>query len=151
VGSNPFLGRRYLLLGRQNLCFTAMNVINGSPNCVLFCFMGRQLPNVENTDLETHIFVFSFHQNSIKITFLGNSGISANACNIYNKISFSNLNLHWSLLLIIQVTLCYMRFLVLDWNSDISKERILKFTYLSGLVLSLNSLHANQFLGSHLV
>ncbi len=27
---------------------SSMNVINVSPNCVLFCFMGRQLPNVEN-------------------------------------------------------------------------------------------------------
>jgi len=45
--SDPFLGRRHLLLGRRNLCFT-MNVINGLPNCVLFCLKGRQLPNVEN-------------------------------------------------------------------------------------------------------
>jgi len=48
VGTDPFLGHRHLLLGRQNLCISTMNVINGSPNCVLFCFMGRQQPNVEN-------------------------------------------------------------------------------------------------------
>jgi hypothetical protein len=49
-GSQPIFGSQALtlLLGRQNLCFSTMNVINGSPNCVLFCFMGYQLPNVEN-------------------------------------------------------------------------------------------------------
>ncbi len=36
------------LLGRQNLCFSTIIVIYGSPNCVIFCFVGRQLPNVEN-------------------------------------------------------------------------------------------------------
>jgi len=48
VGPDPLMGRRHLLLGRQNLCFSTMNVKNGSPNCVIFCFVGRQLPNVEN-------------------------------------------------------------------------------------------------------
>jgi len=37
------------LLGRQNLDYSCtMKVIKGSPNCVLFCFMGLKLPNVEN-------------------------------------------------------------------------------------------------------
>jgi len=36
------------LLGHQNLCFSAILVIYGSPNCVIFCFVGRQLPNVEH-------------------------------------------------------------------------------------------------------
>jgi len=31
------MGRRHLLLGRQNLCFSTMSVKNGSPNCVIFC------------------------------------------------------------------------------------------------------------------
>jgi hypothetical protein len=48
LGRDPLLGRRHLLLGRQNLCFSTIIVKYGSPNCVIFCFVGRQLPNVEN-------------------------------------------------------------------------------------------------------
>ncbi len=48
VGPYPILGRRHLLLGRQNLCCSTMNGINGSPYCVIFCMLGHQLPNVEN-------------------------------------------------------------------------------------------------------
>ena len=48
MGRDPFLGRVCLLLGRQNLCFIAIIVIYGSPNCVLLSFVGRQLLNVEN-------------------------------------------------------------------------------------------------------
>ncbi len=48
VGPDPLLGPRHLLLGCQNLCFSTMNEINGSPNCVIFCFVGSQLLNVEN-------------------------------------------------------------------------------------------------------
>jgi len=36
------------LLGCQNLSFSTIIVIYGSPNCVIFCIVGRQLPNVEN-------------------------------------------------------------------------------------------------------
>ncbi len=48
MGPDPIWGRRHLLLGRQILCCSTINEINGSPNCVIFCFVGRQLPNVEN-------------------------------------------------------------------------------------------------------
>ena len=32
----------------NNLCFSTIIVIYGSPNCVLLYFVGRQLPNVGN-------------------------------------------------------------------------------------------------------
>ncbi len=48
LGRDPHLVHRHLRLGRQNQCFITMIVIYGSPNCVFFRFMGRQLPNVEN-------------------------------------------------------------------------------------------------------
>ena len=48
VGRDPLLGRGQLLLGRQNLCYSTMIVLFGSPNCVFLCFVGHQLPNVEN-------------------------------------------------------------------------------------------------------
>ena len=35
-------------VGRQNWCYITMLVIYGSPHCVLFCLVGRQLPNVKN-------------------------------------------------------------------------------------------------------
>ncbi len=38
----------HLHLDHQNLRYCTMMVVNGSPNCVLFCYVGRQLPNVEN-------------------------------------------------------------------------------------------------------
>ncbi len=41
-------GRGFIPLGRQTLCFNIMIVINGSANCLLFCFVGRQRPYVEN-------------------------------------------------------------------------------------------------------
>ena len=44
VDRNPLSCRRHLLLGRQN----RIVVVYGSPNCVLFCFGGRQLSGVEN-------------------------------------------------------------------------------------------------------
>ena len=48
VGHNPLLGRGQLHLGRQKQCYSSIIVIYGLPNCVLLCFVGRQLPNVEN-------------------------------------------------------------------------------------------------------
>ena len=48
VGRDPLLGRRHSHLGRQNLYYNSNLVLHGSPNCVLFCLVGRQLPNVEN-------------------------------------------------------------------------------------------------------
>jgi hypothetical protein len=42
AGPDPLLGLGHLLLGSQNLCF----VLHGSPNCVLFCFMGCRLTNM---------------------------------------------------------------------------------------------------------
>ena len=42
------MGRGHLLLGRQNSRYRSVIVTHGSPNCVLLCFVGRQLPNVEN-------------------------------------------------------------------------------------------------------
>ena len=48
MGRDPLLGRLYLLLGRQNPCYSTMIVICGSPNCVLLCFVGHQQTNVEN-------------------------------------------------------------------------------------------------------
>ena len=48
MGRDPKVGRVYSLLGRQNLCFSTIIVICGSPNCVLSSFVGRQLLNVEN-------------------------------------------------------------------------------------------------------
>ncbi len=55
----------HLLLGRQKLCFITMNVMYGSPNNVMLCFVGSQLPYVENhycigscdTDNENHKFL----------------------------------------------------------------------------------------------
>ena len=47
-GLDPLLGRVHLILGRQNLWFSTLTEIYGSPNCVLLSFVGRQLPNVEN-------------------------------------------------------------------------------------------------------
>ena len=41
-------GRGHLLLGRQNLCQSTIILILGSPHCVLFCFVGHPLSNVEN-------------------------------------------------------------------------------------------------------
>ena len=48
MGRDPLLGRVHLLLGRQNLCFSTIIVIYGSPNCVFLSFVVRQQPNVEN-------------------------------------------------------------------------------------------------------
>ncbi len=41
VGRDPFLGR-------QNQCDRAVLVLNGVPNCIFFCFVGRHLPVVVN-------------------------------------------------------------------------------------------------------
>ena len=41
-------GNGHLLLGRQNLCRSNIILILGSPHCVLFCFVGHPLSNVEN-------------------------------------------------------------------------------------------------------
>ena len=43
-----YLGRGHLLLGRQNLCYSTIIVLFGSPNCVFMYFVDCQLPNVEN-------------------------------------------------------------------------------------------------------
>ena len=48
VCRDPLLGREHLLLGRQNLGYSSILVVYGSPNCDLFCFAGRQLSGVEN-------------------------------------------------------------------------------------------------------
>ena len=48
MGRDPLLGRGHLLLGRQNLDYSSILVVNGSPNCVLFCYVGRHLPGAEN-------------------------------------------------------------------------------------------------------
>ena len=48
VGRDPLLGCVHLLLGRLNLCFSTIIVVNGLPNCVVLNFVGRQLQNVEN-------------------------------------------------------------------------------------------------------
>ena len=42
------VGRGHLLLGRQNLGYSSILIGYGSPNCDLFCFVGRQLSGVEN-------------------------------------------------------------------------------------------------------
>ena len=42
------MGRGHLIVGRQNIVYGTILVVYGSPNCVLFCFVGRQPPNVEN-------------------------------------------------------------------------------------------------------
>ena len=54
MGGDPLLGRGLLLVGRQNLCYSTVIVIYGSPNCIILCFVGRQLPNVETTALDRH-------------------------------------------------------------------------------------------------
>ena len=60
VGRGPFLGRRRSLLGRQNLCYSSILVVYGSPNCVLFCFVGRQLSNVVNHCSRCYLIAASF-------------------------------------------------------------------------------------------
>ena len=48
-GSGPtFWVAGHLLLGCQNLCYSTIISINWSPNCVLFCIVGRQPSNVDN-------------------------------------------------------------------------------------------------------
>ncbi len=42
------MGRGHLLLGVQNLFYSTSMVLNGSAKCDLFCFVGRQLSEVEN-------------------------------------------------------------------------------------------------------
>ena len=48
MGRDPLSGRLHLVLGRQNLCFSTIIVIYGSPNCAFLYFVGRQQPTVEN-------------------------------------------------------------------------------------------------------
>ena len=48
VGRDPFYGCGHLLLGRQNLNFSSIDVLNGSPNRVILFLVGRQLQTVEN-------------------------------------------------------------------------------------------------------
>ena len=48
VGRDTLLGLEYLLCVAKTCVFCSSIVIYGSPNCVLSCFGGRQLPNVEN-------------------------------------------------------------------------------------------------------
>ena len=38
----------HLLLGHQNLCYSRITVVYEYPNCILYCFVGRQLLNVVN-------------------------------------------------------------------------------------------------------
>jgi hypothetical protein len=53
------VGRRKLFLGRQNLCCYNIIVEFGSPNCVIFYFVGRQLPNVEKHCFQLSKIIFS--------------------------------------------------------------------------------------------
>ena len=44
----PTFGSGHSLLGRENLYYFGILVLYESTNCVLLCFVGRQLPNAEN-------------------------------------------------------------------------------------------------------
>ena len=65
LGRDPLLGRGHLLLGRQNLYFSIIIAINGSPNNVLFLFVGRQPKAVENHRFRECSFMTSHHSNRI--------------------------------------------------------------------------------------
>ena len=57
VATHFWVACTYLLLGRQNLCFSTIIVIYLSPNCVSLYFVGRQLPNVENRCPRQVVFI----------------------------------------------------------------------------------------------
>ena len=48
VGCDPLLCRGHLLFVRQNLVYSCIRGVYGSPYCDYICFVGRQLPTVEN-------------------------------------------------------------------------------------------------------
>ena len=51
------VGREHLLLGRQILFYSSNLVLKGSPNCLLFCFVGRQPKRLRTTALYKQIII----------------------------------------------------------------------------------------------
>ena len=47
-GSRPTFGSRALTFGSPKPVLSSIIVTYGSPNCALLCFVGRQLPKIEN-------------------------------------------------------------------------------------------------------
>jgi len=68
VCPDPLLCNSNFLLGRsQILCWGTMNVLNGSPDCAIFCFVGRQLLYVESHWLIKKIIKFYFENSAFTV------------------------------------------------------------------------------------
>ncbi len=62
--------------------YNKMIVINGSPNCVFFCFVGYQLPNVENhwfwrTFYKHNFWRFPFRSNNKNMNYIYKKALSS--------------------------------------------------------------------------
>ena len=60
-GSRPTFGSRVFTFGSPKTVYSIILILFGSPNCVLFCFVGLQIPDVENHCFKNKLFDTLFH------------------------------------------------------------------------------------------